>query len=124
MDEGRNPVSFFIARLIYDFIVSINRVDVMVTLIATVTVKEGKMEEAVKALREIVPQVRKSEPGTLSYIAHTVSGHKGKNLIIFYEKYKDEAAMNAHAAALPVTLGPLRPFLEPGMDLKTCKEII
>ena len=37
----------------------------MVTLIATLKVKGGKMDEAVKVLREIVPKIKEAEPGCL-----------------------------------------------------------
>lgn len=96
----------------------------MVTLIATIKVKEGKMEDAKEVLKEIVPMIKASEPGTLEYIPHTVTGRKDKNTIIFYEKYKDDAAMKLHMANLGKNMAKLTPLLEPGMDLKTCNEIL
>ncbi|GAG80831.1 unnamed protein product, partial [marine sediment metagenome] len=45
----------------------------MVTIIATLKVKEGKLDEAIEVLKEIVPQIKASEPGTLEYIPHTVA---------------------------------------------------
>ncbi|MHA1171151.1 MAG: putative quinol monooxygenase [Candidatus Heimdallarchaeota archaeon] len=95
----------------------------MVTIIATVEVKEGKMEEAKVVLKEMASQVKASEPGTLEYIPHTVKGRDFKNKIIFYEKYKDGEAMKTHMANLPKTGAKLTPLLVPGMDLKTCFEI-
>ena len=94
----------------------------MITLIATVKVKEGKMEEAIEALKEIVPTVKASEPGCLEYVPHKVRGEE--NTIIFYEKYQDKEALKAHSANLGNTLGKLLPLLDPGMDIKTCFEII
>ncbi len=96
----------------------------MVSLIATVEVKEGKMEEAKEVLKEMVLQIKASEPGTLEYIPHTVSGQEDKNKIIFYEKYKDGEAMKTHMANLAKTGAKLTPLLIPGMDLKTCFEIV
>ncbi|MHA1350876.1 MAG: putative quinol monooxygenase, partial [Promethearchaeota archaeon] len=61
----------------------------MVSLIATFTVKEGKMEEAVEVLKQIVPKIKESEPGCLIYVPHTIRGRKNKNSIVFYEKYVD-----------------------------------
>ena len=55
-------------------------------MIAKVKVKEGKMDEAVNALKEIVPKIKAAEPGCLVYIPHTVRGED--NTIIFYEKYQ------------------------------------
>ncbi len=94
----------------------------MVTLIAKVKVKDGKMEEAVKALKEIVPKIKEAEPGCLVYIPHTVRGEE--NTIIFYEKYRDEAALKVHSSNLRKTLEKFIPLLEPGMDVKTCSEIL
>ena len=94
----------------------------MVTLIAKVKVKEGKMDEAVKALKEIVPKIKEAEPGCLVYIPHKVRGED--NTIIFYEKYRDEEALKVHSSNAPKTLEKLLPLLEPGMDMKTCYEIL
>jgi len=96
----------------------------MVTIIATIEVKEGKMEEAKEALKEMVSNVKASEPGTLEYIPHTVKGKNFKNTIIFYEKYESEEALKSHMANLGKLSEKLTPLLVPGMDLKTCYEII
>ena len=94
----------------------------MITLIAKVKVKEGKMDEAVNALKEIVPRIKAAEPGCLAYIPHTVRGED--NTIIFYEKYQDKEALKVHSGNLPKTLEKFAPLLEPGMDVKTCYEIL
>ena len=96
----------------------------MVTIIASVKVKEGKMEEAIEVLKENVPKVKENEPETLEYIPHTVKGAKEKRTIIFYEKYADDNAMKLHMANLGKTMEKFTPLLEPGLDIKTCFEII
>ncbi|HUY01423.1 MAG TPA: putative quinol monooxygenase [Candidatus Deferrimicrobium sp.] len=96
----------------------------MITLIASFQIKEGKLDEAIAHLKEIVPKVRESEPGCLAYIPHTVKGAKNKNTIIFYEKYKDKEAFNLHSANLPKNFEKIFPLLEGAMDLKTCTEIM
>ena len=96
----------------------------MITLIATFQIKEGKMEEVIAELKKIVPEVRKSESGCVAYISHTVKGAKNKNTIVFYEKYKDQAAFNTHSANLPKNFKNILPLIEGSMDLKTCTEII
>jgi quinol monooxygenase YgiN len=80
------------------------------------------MDEAKEILKEIVPKVKSSEPGTVEYIPHTVRGDD--TMILFYEKYQDKDALKAHSAALGTSLEKLFPLLEPGMDLKTCYEIV
>ncbi|MBP7585140.1 MAG: antibiotic biosynthesis monooxygenase [Spirochaetes bacterium] len=94
----------------------------MITLIATLKVKEGKMDEAVALLKEIAPKVKESEPGCLEYLPHRVKGDD--SAIIFYEVYSDKEALKAHSANLMNTLGKLLPLLEPGMDIKTCFQIL
>ncbi len=96
----------------------------MVSLIATFTVKEGKMEEAVEVLKQIVPKIKESEPGCLIYTPHTIRGRKNKNSIVFYEKYVDDEAMKAHTDKIATTLADFLPLCEPGADVKTCFEII
>ena len=95
----------------------------MVSVIAIVKVKDGFMEKAIEVLKEIVPKIKESEPGTLEYIPHTVKGSKFKNTILFYEKYKDDDAMKQHMANLGKNMEKFAPCLEPGMDLKSCYEI-
>ena len=94
----------------------------MVTLIATLKVRGGQMDEVVKVLKEIVPRIKEAEPGCLVYIPHRVRGED--NTIIFYEKYRDEEALKVHSSNAPKSLEKLIPLLEPGMDLKTCYEIL
>ena len=95
-----------------------------ITLIASFNIKEGKMGEALNLLKQIVPKVRETEAGCLAYIAHTVTGAKNKNTIVFYEKYKDKEAMNVHSANFPKNFEKVFPLLDGKMDLKTCVEII
>lgn len=94
----------------------------MISIIATLKVKEGKMDEAVQLLKEIVPKVRAAEPGCLAYVPHKVRGEE--NTIIFYEKYADKDALKVHSANLAKSLEKLFPLLAPGMDIKTCYEIL
>ncbi len=94
----------------------------MIKLIATLKVKEGKMEEAISILKEIVLKIKAGEPGCLEYIPHTVRGDE--KTIIFYEKYSDKDALKLHSANLMKNMESLFPLLEPGMDVKTCSEII
>jgi quinol monooxygenase YgiN len=94
----------------------------MITIIATVKVKQGKMDEAVEVLKDIVPKIKAAEPGCLTYIPHRVRGED--NTIIFYEKYKDKEALTLHSNNLLKSLEKLFPLLEPGMDAKICSEVL
>ena len=95
----------------------------MVTLIATLQVKPGKMEEAIEVLKEMANNIKTSESGTLEYIPHTVKGEGLENTIIFYEKYESKEALEIHRKNLRKNSANLAPLLAPGMDVKTCFEI-
>jgi quinol monooxygenase YgiN len=95
----------------------------MVTLIATLQVKPGKMEEAIEVLKEMAANVKSSESGTLEYIPHTVKGEGFENTIIFYEKYESKEALQLHKKNLRKTAVNLAPLLAPGTDIKTCVEV-
>ncbi|HDP79668.1 MAG TPA: antibiotic biosynthesis monooxygenase [Spirochaetes bacterium] len=94
----------------------------MITLIATLKIKEGKMDEAAAVLKQAVPKILKEEPGCLAYVPHRVKGED--NTVIIYEKYRDKDALKEHSANLMVSLEKLLPLLEPGMDIKTCFEML
>ncbi len=80
--------------------------------IGIINVKEGKMEEAKEILKKAVPKVKESETGTLEYIPHTFKFHP--NLMIFFEKYEDESAVQAHGANVPKTMAEFGPLLDKG----------
>ncbi|MFW9866567.1 MAG: putative quinol monooxygenase [Candidatus Thorarchaeota archaeon] len=95
---------------------------ITVSIIATVRVREGKMEEAKEVLKKLVPKIKESELGTLEYIPHTVQ--QDPNTIIFYEKYADEDALKIHSKSLGKNMAEFGPLIEPGMDVKNLKEIL
>ncbi len=67
----------------------------MLSIIAKLPVKEGKMDEAIAAIKELMSQV-KTEPGTLLYTLNR--DKKNPNLLIFMERYKDQAALEFHGS--------------------------
>ena len=95
---------------------------IAITLIAKVRVKDGKMEKATEILKELVPKIKESESGCLKYIPHTIKGDE--NSIIFYEVYADSDALKEHNKNLGKNMAKLAPFLEPGIDIKVCREIV
>jgi len=68
----------------------------MISLIARIPVKEGKMEEAIVAFKELMVQVAK-EAGTLSY---TINQDKSiPNTLVVLERYRDKAALDTHSSS-------------------------
>lgn len=94
----------------------------METQIAFIKIKEGKMDEVIEILKEVVPKVRTSEPGTKIYIPYTLK--RDKNTIFFYEVYENKKALDEHMAKLPQIMGKIFPLIDGAPDIKPCKEII
>ena len=95
---------------------------ITITQIATVQIREGKMEEAKEVLRKVVPKIKESEPGTLEYIPYTVK--QDPNVIVFYEIYKDVDAVKAHGANLGKNMEEFGHLCEPKRpDIKNLEQI-
>lgn len=94
----------------------------MITIIAKLKVKEGRMEEAIAIIKKLAPQIKEAEPGCVEYVPHTVRGED--HTLLLYEKYRDKEALKIHSNNLAISLAELFPHLEPAMDIKTCYEII
>ena len=66
----------------------------MPTIIARLTMQEGKETEALEMLRTMAAAVQSEEPGALAYFIHHL---KDKPLeIVFVEVYADDAAFQTH----------------------------
>jgi quinol monooxygenase YgiN len=68
----------------------------MISVIAKLPVKEGKMEEAISTFKELMTHVAKEE-GTLSYTLN--QGKSIPNTLVVMERYKDKAALDAHSSS-------------------------
>ena len=65
----------------------------MLSVIAKIPIKEGKMEEAMAAIAELMKGVA-GEAGCLLY---TVNSDKNNpNTLVFMERYKDKEALQVH----------------------------
>ena len=67
----------------------------MLTVVARIPVKEGKMEEALKAFGELITQVAKEE-GTVLYSLNKDKANP--NMLVVVEQYKDKAALDFHSS--------------------------
>ena len=67
----------------------------VLTVIAKVRAPKGKGDALAALLKEQVAAVRKAELGCLVYRPHRST----KDLFIFYEQYKDDAAFDLHRKA-------------------------
>lgn len=67
-----------------------------ITQLAIFGFNADKKDEAVKALADLAKKVEENEPGVLAYIPHTHQ-KDDVNQVIFFEIYKDEAALQNHS---------------------------
>lgn len=67
----------------------------MNTIIARITIKDGKEDEALEKLKKMAEGVEANEPGTLAYVIHRSSDNPSE--IVFFELYKDDEASKAHS---------------------------
>jgi quinol monooxygenase YgiN len=65
-------------------------------LVVNMRAQEGKEDEAVEVMRELVEATRK-EPGCIHYIP--VRSADDPRAFLFYEQYVDKAAFEAHGAS-------------------------
>ncbi len=65
------------------------------TLIATLTAREGQEEALLERLAALVAPTG-AEPGAVEYQVHR--GAPGTRTVIVYERYADDAALEAHVA--------------------------
>ena len=70
----------------------------MPSVIATIKVKEDKIDEAKQLFAKLSANVLKEEPGTLAYVPHQRKDQPAT--FVFYEKYEDDAAFATHGENL------------------------
>ena len=94
----------------------------MVAVIAKIRVKQGKADELVQLLKDILPSVRKEE-GTLYYTVNR--DRTDPNLVVVVEKYKDDGAFGAHSSTpyLAELFGKAQSLVEGDMELMMMDEI-
>jgi len=67
----------------------------MISVIAKIPVKEGKVEEGIQAFKDLMVHVAREE-GTVMYTLNRAQN--SPNTLIIMERYKDKAALDAHSA--------------------------
>jgi len=94
----------------------------MLAVIAKIGVKEGKADELVQLLKEILPSV-KNEEGTVYYTVN--KDRANPNLVVVIEKYKDDAAFQAHSTTpyLAELFAKSQALVEGDMELMMMDEV-
>ncbi len=93
----------------------------MPSLIATLRVKEDKVDDAKKFFRELAGEVRAAEPGTLAYVFHQKKDDP--RTFVVYEKYASEEAFKTHGANLAARGSRFAGILDGRPELQMLEEI-
>ncbi len=67
----------------------------MITIIAKMPIKEGKMDEAIAAFKGLMANVA-GEEGTVLYCLNRDTANP--NVLVMVEQYKDKAALDHHSS--------------------------
>ncbi len=70
----------------------------MTSIVATIKVKEDKIEEAKTFLKQLASETLANEPGTLVYVVH--QQRDDATAFVVVEKYEDDAAFATHSQNL------------------------
>ena len=86
----------------------------MIAYSSTMHARPGRRDELLALLQELVDVAITDEPGTITYIFHTVDDEP--DTVISYELFTDEAALAVHRASATVAriLPRLRELTTPG----------
>lgn len=68
----------------------------MISVIAKIPIKEGKIEDAILAFKELMVHVAKEE-GTVMYTMNQAKSNP--NTLVIMERYRDKTALDAHSTS-------------------------
>ncbi len=70
----------------------------MASVVATIKVKQDKLEEAKTFFEKLAAEVKANEPGTLAYVFH--QRRDDPLTFVVYEKYESDEALAVHSQNL------------------------
>ena len=93
----------------------------MASVVATIKVKEDKLEEAKAFFKKLTADVAANEPGTLAYVFH--QRRDDPLTIAVYEKYESDEALAAHSQNLAAVGAEFMALLDGPPDIAVLEEI-
>ncbi len=90
------------------------------SIIATLKIKKGKLDEAVEILKNFSEWVKANERGTVYYLVHKL---KDQSVLVVYEQYKNEAAFNIHCQHLMERAKELLTLVEGNIEVQNLEDI-
>jgi quinol monooxygenase YgiN len=77
-----------------------------VTIMFSITVKEGKEQEAAEIFQRLTKSTHTEDEGVITYVF--LQQQSNPREFVLYEQWRDSAALNAHLARLRKVFGPAR----------------
>ena len=93
----------------------------MASVVATIKVKEDKLEEAKAFFGKLAAEVRATEPGTLVYVFH--QRRDDPRTFVVYEKYESDKALALHSQNLAAKGAEFRALLSAAPEIVLLEEI-
>ena len=87
----------------------------MPSIVATVKVKEDKLEEAMGFFKELAAGVLANEPGTLAYVIH--QRRDDPHTVVVFEKYESDEALAIHGQNLAAKGAKFMALLDGAPDI-------
>ena len=93
----------------------------MASVVATIKVKEDKLEEAKAFYEKLTAEVKANEPGTLAYVFH--QRRDDPLTFVVYEKYESDEALALHSQNLAAKGADFMALLSGPPDIVVLDEI-
>ncbi len=93
----------------------------MPSVIATLKVKEDKIEQAKSFLKQLAADTLAKESGTLAYTVHQKKDDPAS--FVFYEKYETDAALAVHSENLKAVGGDFAAILAGRPEIVFIEEV-
>jgi len=93
----------------------------MPSVVATIKVKEDKIEEAKAFYKQLAAEVKANEAGTLIYVPLQRRGEP--TVYVFYEKYESDEALAVHSQNLAAKAAAFGALMDGPPDIVILDEI-
>lgn len=96
----------------------------MLVITATMRAKQGKEQDLIEAMKELVKAVRENEPGNKAYTFHRAQNDAG--LFMVYEMYESGEAMREHMSSghFQAAAKKFPELIEGGLGLDTYEVVV
>ncbi len=93
----------------------------MPSVVATIKVKEDKIEEAKTFFKKLAAEVKTNEPGTLVYLP--LLRRDDPSTFVFYEQYENDEALVTHSQNLAAKAADFGALLDGAPDIVVLDEV-